>query len=139
MSNTEPDTEVVFYTRAYKKGMIYWYFILAVCVGAVIYLLPSLFHDYSFLPMYLLVICVCLYDAAFYYQLLRKTRLIISNSGIKYYGLKFQLTTSWDDLDLARNRTILSLFSPVRLTSKKPLIKRNLIFDWDLDTLWGKA
>jgi hypothetical protein len=139
MSTAKPDIDVVFYNTAYKKWRMYWYPLLVLQVGGLFYLFTHMVHDSSFLPMSLFIICVNLYCSMYFYRLYRATRLIISNSGLEYYGLKFQLTTSWDDLGLARNRTILSLFSPVRLTSKKPIIKRNLLFDWDFDTLWGKA
>lgn len=136
---TKPDADVVFYTMSYKKRLIYWYLTLTAQVGVTLFLLPVLFRDFSSLPFFLLWICIGSYNVTYFYRLYRVTRLVLSNWGIRYYGLRFQMDTSWEDLGLARNRTILSLFTPVRLTSKMPLIKRFLLFDWDLDTLWGKA
>jgi hypothetical protein len=73
--------------------------------------------------------------------MLLKTRLILSNWGVEYFEVHYQLGSKWEDIELAKNRTLLTLFTPVRLTSKNPIIKRFLWFDWDSDLLhlWGNA
>jgi hypothetical protein len=139
MSTPNPDTKGIFYIRGYKMLRRFWYFNLIVVIGGTIYFIPLLFRDHSFLPFLLLWICVCIYSLTYYYRMYRITRLIISEEGIEYTNLKYQLTTYWGDLSLARNRTILSLFSPLRVTTKNPIVKRNYWFDWDFDVLWGKS
>jgi hypothetical protein len=139
MSNLGLNSSAVFHTKAYKNALIYWYLLAAVSIAGVAYLLPLLFRDFWFLPFFLLYICVAVFNLVYIYRISRTTKLLIYPWGVEYYSAKFQLTSSWDDIDLARNRTILTLFSPVRLTMKKPLVRRNLLFDWDIDILYGNA
>ena len=139
MSTLELNSSVVFHTKAYKSALRYWYLMVVVCIIGAIYLLPLLFRDFSFLPFFLLYICVVIFSLAYTYRIWRMTKLVINPLSIEYHTAKFQLTSSWDDINSAGNRTILTLFSPVRLTMKEPLVKRNLLFDWDIDILYGNA
>jgi hypothetical protein len=141
MSTQELNSSVVFYTKAYKKALRYWYTLVVVCaIISVYFLLSQLpFHDYSSLVFSLRYIGVIIFSLAKFYRSWRMTRLVLNPWGVEYYGVNFQLTSSWDDLSLAKNRSIVALFSPVRLTMKKPVVKRNLWFNWDLDVLFGNA
>ena len=146
MSIPTLNSSVIFYTKANKTGLRYWYILVIACTIITIYFLLALlpFHDYSSLLFFLLYIGVSIFGLAKFYRTWRITRLIIYSWGIEYYAMNFQLTSSWDDLGLAKNRTFLTLFTPalftpIRLTMKKPVVKRNLLFDWDIDILYGNA
>jgi hypothetical protein len=138
MSKLESNANVVFHIKAYKNSLKYWSFLAVVYVVATLFILPSFLRDFSSLLLLLLWICVMIINLAYFYRAWQ-TRLVIFPWGIEYFSMKFHLTSAWDNLDLAKNRTLLSLFSPIRLTSKKPIVKRNFWLDWGFDILYGNA
>jgi hypothetical protein len=139
MSDSESDPGVVFYSKTHNRFLLNWYPLVAVCVGSSIYLLISFLdmanrsRDYSGLAFIPLWICVMIYDLMYFHRMLQKTRLILSNWGIEYFEVSFQLRSKWDDINLGKNRNLFTLFTPVNLTSKDPIIKRNPWFDWSSD------
>ena len=139
MFNPASNSSAIFHIKGYKNATIYLFVLVIEAIIGLIYLLPWVFRDSSFLWFFLLLIAVIIFSIVKVYRSSRLIRLVLSPQGIEYYAVNFQLTSAWEDLNLSKERSIMALFWSVRLTTKKPIVKRNLWFDWDLDVLVGNA
>jgi hypothetical protein len=139
MSNPASNSSVVFHVKGYRSATVFLFVLVVEGIVALIYLLPWVFRDSSFVWFYLLFIAVLIFSIAKVYRNLRLTRLVLSPQGIEYYAVNFQLTSAWEDLNLSKERSIMALFWSVRLITKKPIVTRNLSFDWNLDVWLGNA
>jgi len=135
MTNPVMNSRIEFRIKGYKRATKQLVLLVIVAVLAALYLLPEVFRDFSFLPFYLLFIAVLIFSIAKLDRIARWTRIVLGPQSIEYYAVNFQLISAWEDLGLSKNRGLLVFLSPVRLTMKKPIVKRNLWFDWDLDVL----
>ena len=139
MSSPALNSSVVFHVKGYKNARRQLFVLIVVAVIVVLSLLPNVFRDSSFLLFWLFFIAIIVFSIAKVDRMLRWTRLVLSPQGIEYYAYNFQLSSTWEDINLSRKRSIVAFYSPVRLTMKNPIVKRNLWFDWDLDVLLGSA
>ena len=139
MTNPVINSRIEFRIKAYKRATKQLVLLVIVAVIAALYLLPEVFRDFSFLPFYLLFIAVLIFSIAKLDRIARWNRIVLSPQSIEYYAVNFRLLSTWEDLSLSKNRGLLVFLSPVRLIMKKPIFKRNLWFDWDLDVLLGSA
>ena len=133
------NSRIVLRIKGYRSATKQLVLLVIVAVIAALYLLPDVFRDFSFLPFYLLFIAVLIFSIAKLDRMARWTRIVLSPQGIEYYAVNFELISTWEDISLSKNRSFVAFFSPLRLTMKKPIVKRNLWFDWDLDVLRGNA
>jgi hypothetical protein len=135
------NSSVVFHLKVYKNSWSYLSVLGVICAMCSAYLFVSSwpFRDTSSLVFFLMYTGIVIFSWIGFYRKYRMTKLILHTGGIEYHAANFQLTSSWDDLSLAKNRSILAPFSPLRLTMKKPMVRRISWFDWDLDVLFGNA